>query len=354
MRKKASSVLTSSSTESESDTPDHKTKKRSMHLELKKEPEEALYPHNHLTTKSHAIRSKSRKSSSSKKRRSRSLADLTPITEMRETPTPVVGGPVVAGTPIYPPKSLGENGQIDERLHIPTKLDLLQPTTKPLLTKPMPQLLKQKSISIDNVPALCLNDCVAKLTTPSPTKHSIYLTNRVGPSSGNSELKAVPEIGNSESDGSNTSSRSRSPTEHEAGKSSQSDTEDVLCRHGRKSSTGHHESLGYESGDTASLRRLSSYNRFESSGYESAGGCSTLESRARKPGISSKKISMRLQDSSDVPESSNLNPIESIPCNPNQRLGQYEKSPQTSRSSSPFETETQQTNNGGVILTTEC
>jgi len=354
MRNKPASVVTSSSTESESDTPDHKTKKHSMHLELKKDPEEALYPHNHLTTKSYAIRSKNRRNLSSKKRRSRSLADLTPITETRETPTPVVGGPVVAGTPVYPPKSLGENGQVEEQ-YIPTKRDLLQPTAKALITKPRPQLLKQRSISIDNVPALCLNDCVAKLTTPSPTKHSIYLTNKVGLSSGGSGLKAVPETGNSESDGSNTSSRSRSPTEHEVGKLSQSDTEDVLCN-GRKSFIGRKESLGYESGDTSSLRRLGSYNRFESSGYESAGGCSTLESRTRKLGVStSNKHKMELQDSYEVTEDSlNLNPTESLSGNYNQQLGKTGKSPQTSRSSSPFETETQKTNNGGVIFTTEC
>ena len=351
-RRKTSTTVTSSSTESESDTPDHKTKKKTMKLELKKEPEEDLYPHYHLSIRSHVIHS-AQKRVNSKKRRSQSLTDLTPITEMRETPTPMVGGPVMAGTPVYPPKSLGSDGHVDEHYVAPTKQALLSPgPVAPLLSRPRPPLLRQTSISIDNIPVLCLNDCVAKLTTPSPTNHSIYLMNKVGRNG--SALKTVQETANnSESEGSNTSSRSRSPKTT----SSLSDCDNLTASvsgGNQESSLGRYESLGYESGEAGSLRSCSkaipsSYGRVESSGYESGGGSiSGSKPRAKKGNekVSKTKNGLKSRASpvpdlaADIGTSKSLLPNSSTSPKENliKPIG-TQNSPVPSRSPSPFETE---------------
>ncbi len=342
--RKTASTVTSSSTESESDTPDHKTRKRSMHLQLSKEPDEDLYPHNHISTRSYKIRS-NHKHASSEKRRSRSLADLTPITEIRETPTPAVGGPIVPGTPVYPPKSLGEDGHLNDPCVLPTIQN--QHRTVNSYLQPRPQILKQKSISTDNIPVLCLNDCVAKLTTPSPTKHSIYLTSSNVQTSGMTNLKTVPETTNSESDGSNTSSRSRSPPEAEPMKSSQSDNEDTQYSN-HKSSFGRYESTGYESGDASSLKRLGSFSQVESSGYESGGSFSVFKSGQTKnlDTLLNQTAESKLerQRKVSVNSQSNTSRQDNMPS----------KTSQSSRSSSPFETETKRGDDGAVIQTTEC
>ena len=111
-----------------------------------------LHPHYHLTKKSHTCCV----NAPVNHRRSKSLSDLTPLTEVPETPTktPAIGGSVKAGTPVYYcPPTIGEDGQEKP----------ISPVDCHCTNQPM--LLRQISISADNIPALCLNSCPF---TPSP------------------------------------------------------------------------------------------------------------------------------------------------------------------------------------------
>ena len=193
-----------------------------------------LHPHYHLTTKSHMRRVSVH--APVDHRRSKSLTDLTPLTEVPETPakTPAIGGSVKAGTPVYYcPPTIGEDGQ-----EKPTSPVDCHYTNQPML-------LREISISADNIPALCLNDCPF---TPSPLKEGCHMLagapsrrsfRRASMRSTKPKLKTVKEKSSSgESDDSNTSSRSNTPI-----KSSQSDDEgiDVQSHHSQelKSSSLH-------------------------------------------------------------------------------------------------------------------
>lgn len=117
-----------------------------------------LHPHYHLTTKSYLRRVSSQHAVDH--RRSKSLSDLTPVTEMPETQTPAktpaVGGSIKQDTPVYDCKpTLGE--------------DVTKQTARDDYSchPGHPALLREISISADNIPALCLNDCPF---TPSPLK----------------------------------------------------------------------------------------------------------------------------------------------------------------------------------------
>ena len=195
-----------------------------------------LHPHYHLTTKSHMRRVSVH--APVDHRRSKSLSDLTPLTEVPETPakTPAIGGSVKAGTPVYYCQpALGEDGREQ-----PTSPDDCHCTNQPML-------LREISISADNIPALCLNDCPF---TPSPLKEGCRMLavtpgrrkgsfRRGSMRSTKPKLKTVKEKNSSgESDNSNTSSRSNTPI-----KSSQSDDEgiDVQSHHSQehKSSSLH-------------------------------------------------------------------------------------------------------------------
>ena len=138
-----------SSTDSDSDYTHTERRSRPPNLRLlsgehNRNPN--LHPHYHLTKKSH-IR---RVNPPANHRRSKSLSDLTPLREVPETPakTPAIGGSVKADTPVYYcPPTIGEDGQEKPS----------SPIDRRCTNQPM--LLRQISISADNIPVLCLNDC---------------------------------------------------------------------------------------------------------------------------------------------------------------------------------------------------
>ena len=148
-----------SSTDSDSDYSSY-TDKRSRPPNLRLLSDEHnrnpnLHPHYHLTTKSHMRRVSVH--APVDHRRSRSLSDLTPLIEVPETPatTPPIGGSIKPGTPVYYQQlqpALGEDA-----------------TEQFVKDDCSPMLLREISISSDNIPALCLNDCPF---TPSPLKES--------------------------------------------------------------------------------------------------------------------------------------------------------------------------------------
>ena len=180
-----------------------------------------LHPHYHLTTKSYLRRVSVR--APVDHRRSKSLSDLTPLTEVPETPakTPAIGGIIKQDTPVYNCQpALG--GEFTDETNID---DCTCPSGHPAL-------LREISISADNIPALCLNDCPF---TPSPLKEGRHplasspgRLRRKGSSfkrgsirNARPNLKTLKEKTSSdETDGSNTSSRADSPV-----KSSISDDE---------------------------------------------------------------------------------------------------------------------------------
>ena len=145
-----------SSTDSDSDYSSYNDRRsrppnlRLLSNEHNRNPE--LHPHYHLTTKSHMRRATTH--APIDHRRSKSLSDLTPLIEVPETPakTPAIGGSIKPGTPVFQ-TVLGEDG----------KEQLISDDCSPN----HPTLLREISISSDNIPALCLNDCPF---TPSPLK----------------------------------------------------------------------------------------------------------------------------------------------------------------------------------------
>ena len=299
----------SSSIDSESDIPDTSLKKANMRLQLN-QPSDKLHPHYHMTLKSYVLRT-GVKTATADHRRSRSLSDLTPIAEARETPTPVVGGAIKAGTPVLSGHILLSN---ENSSNGPTKQDLLNQTAVTPLSKPLPPLMSELSLSSDNIPILCLNDCLLQLKTPSPRKS---LVQSLGSKHhyNKPSLKTVQETNiSSETDDSNTSSRSDSPTEPEPVKSSQSDNEGSLVSSNNLSNSNH--------------THINSIKRGESSGYESFDGDINSITDARKL----TNIVKSKPHVSYVPPNTSCN---------------------RSRSCSPFETET--TVSGTItIQTTEC
>lgn len=151
-----------SSTDSDSDyCSGNDRRSRPPNLKLLREDHNRnpnLHPHYHLTTKSYLRRVGTQHTVDH--RRSKSLSDLTPVAEMPETvtpaKTPVVGGSIRQDTPVYDCKpTLSE--------------DVTEQTARDDCTyhPGHPALLREISISADNIPALCLNDCPF---TPSPLK----------------------------------------------------------------------------------------------------------------------------------------------------------------------------------------
>ena len=218
-----------SSTDSDSDYNSERDRRsRPANLRLLSEEHHRhpnLHPHYHLTTKSHLRRVNMQ--APVDHRRSKSLSDLTPLTELPETQTPAktpaVGGVIKPGTPVYDCQpALGEdNTEQRDEWNCP---------------KGHPALLREISISADNIPALCLNDCPF---TPSPLKEGRHplaqSPNRLRRKGGSfrrgslrsarSNLKTVKEKTNSDdTDDSNTSSRADSPI-----KSSLSDDDGIVA-----------------------------------------------------------------------------------------------------------------------------
>jgi hypothetical protein len=282
----------SSTTESDSDVPaSRKTKMR-----LKLTDERKLHPHYHISTHSHHVGKAA--SNVDSHRRSRSLSDViyTPITELRETPTPVIGGAIKAGTPIHCGRILGvgENATFSG----PTKEELLQHTALTPRSISSPPLLMNVSLSENNIPVLCLNNCPLP---PSPMKKgNARLGDLSRHNSNKSPLKPLQEVGNAtETDDSNTSSRSDSA---EATKSSHSDDNDEVVSHQNRINQS-----------SCAVRQGGSTSGYESETYTGV--------------------------------ASSLDPVVYV---------RGHMSPSSRRSSSPFETETRVSSDGAVIKTTEC
>ena len=140
-------------------------------------------------------------------RRSNSL-ELTPVVEGSESPfqTPRVGGTLLAETPIIDYRTRTP-AYVVNRIFSPS--DQIDPNWPSTCT-----LLHQRSISADNLPTLCLNDCPF---TPSPIKETEdkFSVKRVHfVAVGKPELSTIGEKKNdSDSDDSNTLSRSNSLSE---------------------------------------------------------------------------------------------------------------------------------------------
>ena len=297
--RKPKTLPISSSTESDSDVPAPSSTRKAK-LRLKLHDERKLHPHYHISTHSHHV-GKTACNVVDNRRRSRSLSDLTPITEIRETPTPMVGGAIKAGTPIHCTRNLGEHDTFIR----PTKEELLRHTAVTPLSKPIPPLLREMSLSENNIPVLCLNSCPLP---PSPMKSKGKLGKL---SQNNSSMQPLREVSNStETDDSNTSSRSDSPTENEvAAKSSHSDIDEGIEL---VPQTSHQSSLRQDSSSFHAVRG-------STSGYESE-----ISNTVNTVGVAS--------------------------ClDPRGRV-----SPASRRSSSPFETATTVSSDGVVIETTEC
>ena len=135
-----------------------------LHLPLTSDAYDAddeymLHPHYHL---SHQTRPKRvHPKVKAQRRRSKSL-DLTPVLEVPDSPTktPVVGGTLLAETPVITNYTctLGDG--------IPSHYD---PNGEDCHIDGSCRLLRDISISADNLPTLCLNDCPF---TPSPMREN--------------------------------------------------------------------------------------------------------------------------------------------------------------------------------------
>lgn len=310
--KKTGSLASYSSTESDSDYSTTTRRAKLKKLELNK-----LHPHYHISTRSHVRTTAS--GSIESHRRSRSLSDLTPITEIGEITSPQVGGPIKAGTPISSGRYLGDDPDNSCSYMGPTREELLSQRSVTPLPKACPPLLREISLSSDNLPVLCLNDCLLQLRTPSPCKPRRGFSKRV---SNKPVLKAVREISNgTETDDSNTSSRSNSSTENEVARSSQSDYDEGI----ENPPAGHSKAYNFPA------------KRTESSGYESQSeSCSAF---------------MQAEGSRHDLAQDRTSPSAHRSCSPSTHRS---CSPSSHRSCSPFETVSTVSNDGTVTKITEC
>ena len=148
MQKEAGKVMEESS-RGEFDPTD---RRQQMRLSLtSRNISEEIHPHYHMTSHSHIRQSRGMRRVLQRKR-SRSV-DLTPVVEQPESN---------ATTPAVFPEAA--KGLIPSRLFSPAitpsgeQFRVLSPTT-PGVTQPPPVLLREISLSADNLPSLCLNDC---------------------------------------------------------------------------------------------------------------------------------------------------------------------------------------------------
>ena len=117
-----------------------------------------IHPHYHMTSRSH-IRQSDGRQRFLQRRRSRSM-DLTPVVELPES---------CATTPgvVIPDRAKGLLcGHMFSPAMTPTgeSFRVLSPTASTLNTIAPPVLLREISLSADNLPALCLNDCPMAVT----------------------------------------------------------------------------------------------------------------------------------------------------------------------------------------------
>ena len=196
----------SSSMESDSDVP---SKKTGMHLKLNNK----LHPHYHLSSHSHKIAAVGTLETH---RRSKSMSDFNHICEV---PQDQVGGTIKPGTPIHTGKMLGEQS-IDNPYMGPTREELLQQSAVTPHFKPSPPLLREISLSSDNLPVLCLNSCPLQLNSPPHNRRrgrniggdSTRFTRHA---SSKPVLQPAHEV-NNDTESEETSSRSDCPTEYDA------------------------------------------------------------------------------------------------------------------------------------------
>ena len=184
---------------------DPRDRRHQLHLTLSNHNlhENNIHPHYHLSKNSHNIMTKSRRELlrvNQTRQRSRSMSDLTPHEE--ET-TSQLNTPAAMKSPFITRPTLGSDesdcGMIDVDIE-------------------KPPYLREISISADNIPALCVNDCPL---TPSPLKAEYRvlgspmrskLTPWTRPMAKKSPLATVQEravsVASTDSNESNTSSRS--------------------------------------------------------------------------------------------------------------------------------------------------
>ena len=180
-----------------------------------------LHPHFHLTTKSYLHRVSVQ--APVDYRRSKSFSDLTALTEVPKTPAKAsaIGGIIKPDTPVYNYQPVLGEESTDET----NRDDCTCPSRHPAL-------LREISISADNIPTLSLNDCPF---TPSPLKERRHLLvsipGRLRRKSGSFERRSIRNVrpnlktlkektSSNETDISKTSSHTNSPV-----KSSISDNE---------------------------------------------------------------------------------------------------------------------------------
>ncbi len=199
--KNGSLVMTKQQSYSSDSSDSVSDKKKNLHLSLSpKETSKSqdfiaqlsredlkVHPHYHRGTKSR-VRSHNPKPSL-ERRRSKSV-DLSPLGECSESPTktPTVGGSLIAGTPVYAPRTL-EDAITEQGVSKigANKFIFHQRTSRS--SEYHPDCCDQGSMSADDLPTLCLNDCpLANTSKPNKLKPPVK---RV--SSGKPKLSPIGE-----------------------------------------------------------------------------------------------------------------------------------------------------------------
>ena len=328
-RKPASTVQYQSSSSSDSDSAIGKRSR--LFLPLSSQDAPTLHPHFHPSMKPRARSTNIRHKLTRK--RSKSL-DLTPVPEVSPTKAPKVGGSLVAGTPVCgAPPSIEDAIAQEERLS-PVKGETMtlgqntfsaasaQRYSPSMLDCVDPNLNRLNSLSADDLPTLCLNDCPLANTPKEDIKAlSQAQVSRTSSAAGKPALSTINERNKeADSDGSNTSSRSDSPPNYtKVPHSNQSSKTSQPRRMVSNSVSSHEDSLGWNTLSKEGVERESSQ------GYQSE----TMSSEA--------SLSM-----------SSLKPT---PKRNYSRAG----SDQSIRSASPaYETYVTVSDDGSTVQTTEC
>ena len=159
-----------SSTDSDSDYTHTERRSRAPNLRLLRDEHNRnpnLHLYYHRMKKSHMHRV----NPSANHRRSKSLSDLTPLREVPETPVkiPAIGGSVIDTPVYYCPPTIGEDGQ-----EKPTS-----PIDRCCTNQPM--LLRQISISADNIPVLgsSLHNIMPSRRSASPYETVVHRENGI-------------------------------------------------------------------------------------------------------------------------------------------------------------------------------
>ena len=326
-RKPASTVQYQSSSSS-SDSDSALGKRSRLFLPLSSQDPPALHPHFHPSSKTRVRSSVTRHKLTRK--RSKSL-DLTPVPEVSPTKAPKVGGCLVAGTPVCGAPPTIEDAIAEEERLSPVKgtlgQNIFSAAPAHRYSPSMPDCLDSNldrltSLSADNLPTLCLNDCPLvntpkeeiKALSQAPVSHTSSAAGKPALSTINERNKEA------DTDGSNTSSRSDSPPNHtKVPPSNQSSKSSHPNRMVSSSTSSQENSLAWNSLPREVVERESSQ------GYQSE----TLSSEA--------SLSM-----------SSLKPTPKRNCS---RAG----SDHSLRSASPaYETCVTVSDDGSTVQTTEC